>query len=247
MKPIFFTVGGVQLHLYGLFVMLGILVSAIVIKKLLERQRLKIKHYFDAILLISLVGLISARLVYILFYWDNLSKIWDIFYFWQEGLSIYGGILGGSIFGYFYLKKYHENMWRWLDIVMIGFFLGCAIIALGGYLSGNFAEGGSDILETTIPLIETIWALFFFIIIIILWKNLLYLEGRIYFIGLGFFAFSRLVFSFMQKREMVLGIFSLEQILSFIILIACAGLVAKWHRFIKPNLKARIIAKLLKI
>lgn len=86
------------IHLYGLI--LGV---AVVLGYTVAENRLK-KHGFafprNAVIFIILSGVIGARIYHVLtdfsLYWPN--AIVNIFFIWEGGLGIYGGVVGG-LFG----------------------------------------------------------------------------------------------------------------------------------------------------
>ncbi|MBR3841637.1 MAG: prolipoprotein diacylglyceryl transferase [Erysipelotrichales bacterium] len=64
-------------------------------------------------------ALIGARLWYVVFEWEQyVSNPISVFYVWQGGLGIYGGILGALLFGYFFLKKKGLSFLRFGDAIL---------------------------------------------------------------------------------------------------------------------------------
>lgn len=223
----------------------GIFVSCFVLDKLAKSRKLKIKNVFDTVLYIAIVGIICARIVYVLFYWQNFSKFWQFFYFWQEGMSIYGGIIGGSVFAYFYIRSQHENIWRWLDMMMISLFPGWALAAFGKYLSGSYTGLVISDYAPFVALAEAMIALLIFVVLSALWRNKIYIEGYVYLIGLVVFAFFRLIFGFIGESVAMWWIFTFEQVFSILVIIGTTITLTQWHKIIRPNLLHRILRKLL--
>ncbi len=83
-----------------------------------------------------IVGIVGARIYYILFsldyYTQNLSEIYKI---WHGGLSIYGAVLAGIIFTYFYTKKRVYSFWQLADLVVLGLPLAQALGRLGNFFN----------------------------------------------------------------------------------------------------------------
>jgi phosphatidylglycerol:prolipoprotein diacylglycerol transferase len=116
----------------------------------------------SAILVAALVGLLGARIYFILerdpgFY---VSHPGDALSLWQGGLSFYGGIFGALLGGWLYCARYGLPTLRVLDIGAIAAPLGQAIGRIGsifnGEVPGVFTKGyGVAYTNARNPLIPT--------------------------------------------------------------------------------------------
>ena len=101
-------------NFYGIFIALGILVGSLVVDR--ARKILNTKYcilnidIFDILPWVLIPGIIGARLYHVFDYWDYYRKdLWEILMVWQGGLGIFGGILGGTIGIWIFLKLKTKN------------------------------------------------------------------------------------------------------------------------------------------
>jgi len=144
-------------HLYGFFIGLGIVIGAWISEQ--TRKTLDSKHsiinasIYDVLPWVVIPGILGARLYHVIDYWSYYSQnLTEIFYLWNGGLGIYGGILGGTVGLGIYLsikvwkelKKKEIKEWfhcftaqlfNWLDVIAFGLPLGQAIGRIGNYFN----------------------------------------------------------------------------------------------------------------
>lgn len=134
--PIFFELGPLKIHWYGLIIVLGIMLAVAVSIKLAKYYSLSPDSIIDAAFYAVTFGIIGARIYAIFlelpFY---LSNPLNIFMVWQGGLAIHGGIIGGLLALYFYAKKKKINLTLLLSILVPGLSLGQAIGRFGNYFN----------------------------------------------------------------------------------------------------------------
>ena len=113
-----FSIFGLDVYWYGIIIVSGILISAIFAKKEFERRGFKPEIVDDILFAILPVGVIGARLWYVIFEWDyygaHPKEIIDIR---GGGLAIQGGIIFGLIALYFFSKKREIPMIDLTDIL----------------------------------------------------------------------------------------------------------------------------------
>ena len=110
MDPIMFSIFGIDIYWYSVFILIGIIIGII----LLEKEDKKFKYPPDLIFNICfwaiIIGIIGARLYYCLFnfsYYKN--NLLEIFAIWNGGLAIHGGLIAGLLTVIFLAKKHHLN------------------------------------------------------------------------------------------------------------------------------------------
>lgn len=118
-----------------------LIVSAIVIGYFLctnEAQKQHLPHdlIIDFLLYAIPLGIICARLYYVIFrfnmYSEDLLSIFDIR---EGGLAIYGGVIGGLIAAHLVCKKHKVSTFTLLDIVAPALVLGQGIGRWGNYIN----------------------------------------------------------------------------------------------------------------
>jgi len=99
-----------------------------------KKKKINIDIMFNIIFYGMLIGIVGARLYYVVFnfnyYMYHLDEIIKV---WNGGLAIHGGIIFGSIFVYFYSKKKGIDFIKLTDIILPG-----VILAQGIGRWGNF-------------------------------------------------------------------------------------------------------------
>lgn len=149
MHPILFEYGPIQIRFYGLMYVVAILVGSYLIKKEVKRRGVKLTDddVMNFILWAVLGGIIGARLYYVVFnlnyYLANPKEIPAV---WHGGLAFHGGLIGGIIFAYAYLKRHGIKFWKMADVVAPAIILGQAF---GRF--GNFMNGDAHGMPTTMP------------------------------------------------------------------------------------------------
>jgi len=106
--------------------------------KIAPRYGLPSVRAVDFGLFTFLFGFGGARLFHILieapaYYWENPLRV---FYFWQGGFVLYGGIICSIVGGFFVVRMFKEPFARWLDVAAACMFLGIGIGRVGCLAAG---------------------------------------------------------------------------------------------------------------
>ena len=242
MNRVAFNLFGLDIYYYSIFILIGVLVSFYLIKKESDRLSLDTNKVLDLVFYGLIVGIIGARVYYIIFNFNYYQKdLLQIFAIRNGGLAIHGGIISALIFIYFYTRKNNMNLLRTLDLIVPG-----VIIAQGIGRWGNFfnmeAHGGvttySVLKNMYIPefviegmkidgvyyfptfYIESIWCLFGFIVMLLFRKNkrlkLGFLTG-FYFI---WYSFGRFFIESMRTDSLMLFNLKMAMIVSLVGIVA---------------------------
>ncbi len=142
MKPFLFEGSFLETPTYYVLYLLGFLAAIILATKKAKRDGLNPVRAVDLGMVLFITGVLGARLFHIIFespryYLDHPLRI---FYFWQGGFVLYGGIIGGTIGGILFLRWLKEPVARWADLVAPCFYLGLAI-GRAGCLSAGCCYG----------------------------------------------------------------------------------------------------------
>ncbi len=138
--PIIFSIGSMSFYWYGFFISTALLVGIILAQKIGEKYNIKKEEFFNFSIFIIIFSLIGARIYYIFLELDYFIKYpINVFKFYEGGLAIHGGILGGLISGYYYIKK-RSNIYKLkflliADIVAVSLALGQSIGRWGNYFN----------------------------------------------------------------------------------------------------------------
>ena len=129
------AVGPLAFHLYGLLIGLGIFLGAFVGARVVK---VKLDIVFDGLVWVVGGGLIGARLYHVIdlwsYYWLNPGEIVML---WRGGMGIFGGVAGGVIGLYWWLRRSNKlnQIGKYLDAAGVGLPIGQAIGRWGNYFN----------------------------------------------------------------------------------------------------------------
>ncbi len=130
----------------GLFTIAGILVGGILFACAMPRQGASRRTSFRLVLISIFGGLVGARLFHIVDYLDFFTGApFHIFYLWEGGYSLWGGVLGGLTVGLW--KAGREGLERLpvADTATLPGLIGFAIGRVGGVIGGDPPATGSSL------------------------------------------------------------------------------------------------------
>lgn len=126
------------LHLYGILIAAALAIAVFLCT--LEERRLRLPRDtgLDIVLYAVPPALVAARLYYVAFTWDQFrDRPLEILYFWQGGLAIYGGVIGGALGVWLLSRRRRLPFMLLADIVAPALLLGQAIGRWGNYFNGE--------------------------------------------------------------------------------------------------------------
>ncbi len=131
-----------QIRYYGIIIVLGMLVAAVIAARLAKRDGQDADHIWGGLTWAIIPAIIGARLWYVLFppidaiargqttefYFQNFFDLQNgAIAIWSGGLHIFGAFLGGGIGAYLYMRHNKLSVPYWLDIAGVCIPLGQAI------------------------------------------------------------------------------------------------------------------------
>jgi phosphatidylglycerol:prolipoprotein diacylglycerol transferase len=130
----------VVLRWYGVLVMLGAVIGALIAEREIRRRGENGEVIWDAMVWVLPIGIIGARLWYVVnnilggstYYTDDPSKILKV---WEGGLHIFGGFLFGVIALYFFLKSAGKDVWLFLDAIAPAALIGQALARPANFIN----------------------------------------------------------------------------------------------------------------
>ena len=130
------TIFGFSIHWYGVLIALGVLGAVLLAWRREERLGLKKETTLDLALICVPVGILCARIYYVLFSWEyyaaHPAEILDIR---GGGLAIYGGVIGGVLAGWIYSRVKKVSFGTLTDLVAPGLALAQAVGRWGNFLN----------------------------------------------------------------------------------------------------------------
>lgn len=143
-----FTVGGMPIYWYGIIIAVAFLAGAMYVLRRVKTFGLDGDRMMDTIIVGVILGVVCARLYYVLFSGDStyLENPLTIFNIRLGGIAIYGGIIGAVIAALLMSKLRRVKLLPMLDAVSGGLLIGQAIGRWGNFV--NVEAFGSN---TTLP------------------------------------------------------------------------------------------------
>ena len=130
----------ITLRWYGVLVMLGAVVGALIAEKEIKRRGENGESVWDALIWVLPVGIIGARLWYVVnnilggsdYYTSSPIRIINIP---EGGLHFFGGLLFGGIALYIYLKNNGMDFWLFLDAIAPAALIGQALARPANFIN----------------------------------------------------------------------------------------------------------------
>ncbi|MDR2974629.1 MAG: prolipoprotein diacylglyceryl transferase [Propionibacteriaceae bacterium] len=150
-----YYLGPVPIRGYALSILLGIIVAVVIARHRWKKWGEEVDKLENLLLISIIMGIIGARVYWVVIEWHryfgaNHTEPWyHMFYVWEGGLGIWGGILFGFGTGWLLCRRYDIPFLRLADCVAPAF-----IIAQGFGRLGNWWNQELYGYPTTLP-----WAL----------------------------------------------------------------------------------------
>jgi phosphatidylglycerol:prolipoprotein diacylglycerol transferase len=222
-------IGPFSFHLYGLIIALGLLLAVLYACKRSRQFGLTADDLTDGVLFIVPFAILCARLYYCVFQWDSYKdNPIEIFYIWQGGLAIYGGVIGAALGILVFSRIKKVKIGAVLDITSLGFLIGQSIGRWGNFFNREaFGEEtdsflrmgltkiGTDITRYYHPtfLYESLWNAVGFILLHFFSKRRKY-DGQVALMYLAWYGLGRTFIEGLRTDSLYWGNFRVSQILA---------------------------------
>jgi len=122
---------------YGLMMVIGFLAAVSMIRRL-SRSFTPDPQLITNAALYSLVGgVVGARIFFVIHYFDRFRDApIAVFYLWQGGLELLGGVVAAISIIFFYLVYHKLPIRRYLDVLAVGLMLALVFGRIGCFLNG---------------------------------------------------------------------------------------------------------------
>src|ERR1700722_7242391 len=138
MHPIAFNLGPLTVHWYGVLVAIGFLAGLWTASRRAKSVGIAPEKIFDLGPWLIIGGILGGRVLYVISYWreEFAGNLSEIFMVQHGGLVFYGGLVGATIAGIFYLHLKKLPLWNVADIVAPSIALGYVFGRLGCFMNG---------------------------------------------------------------------------------------------------------------
>lgn len=223
MDRVAFSIFGIDVMWYGVLMATGMILGTLIALKEAKRVGIKDDDVLDLAIFAIPMGLLGARLYYVIFNWGYYSQNpSQILNFRGGGMAIHGALIGGILTGYIYTRIKKINFLKMADTVIIGMPLAQAIGRWGNFINGE-AHGGPTNLPWGIMvdgvkvhptfLYESIWNVGVFVVLWLFRKKKQY-EGQIIVWYLGLYSLGRFFIEGMRTDSLMIGQLRMAQVIS---------------------------------
>jgi phosphatidylglycerol---prolipoprotein diacylglyceryl transferase len=135
--PDVFQWGFIHIRSYGLMLAVAFLVGTWLGLKEARRRGLDEDHLVTVILVTLVASVLGARALYVTEHVDDFRREWSgVLAVWQGGLTLYGGIIAGTVAGLWAARRLRMPMWAVADALAPSVALGTMFGRIGCFLNG---------------------------------------------------------------------------------------------------------------
>lgn len=246
MLPVIFKIGHFEIHSYGLMLALAFLVAVVAISREVKRYDIPLDAIIDLATWVLIGAVAGARIAYVLTDLTEFSgRPWyQVFLVNSGGLAFHGGLIGGFLGGFWYVKRKKMDPWMLADIVTPYIALGYALVRIGCLLNGccygkpttlpwaMHCAKDDSLLRHPTQLYSMLGSLILFLILYRLRKHKQF-PGFLFLLYVGLYSIMRFSVEFFRESPMVLPWLSLAQLVCVVMAAFSFGLIGiiKWRRY----------------
>lgn len=221
--PIAFEIAGIEVRWYGILIAAGMLIAVLLSCKRAYYHKLKDEDVLDICLWVLPIGVIGARVYYVLFnlqYYDSLAEAINIR---AGGLAIHGGLIFGVLTALAVCKYKKIKPLNVVDLIISTVPLAQAIGRWGNFFNGEAHGGPTDlpwgILVDGVKvhptfLYESIWCLLLFIFLSWFDKNKRSAHGQTFALYCILYSVERFLVEGLRTDSLMIGPFKQAQVIS---------------------------------
>ncbi len=246
LDPVLAHLGPFALRWYSLFFAAGILAGAWLALREARRRGLDPDRLEPLAIAVVAGGLVGARLFHVIDRWELYSDDpLRVFNVASGGLAVYGGIIGGVATGLVYGLRAGFPVWRLGDAGAPGILLGQAIGRIGCIPNGDVLGERSDlpwafVYENPNSMVSADLlgvptqpyavydALFNLALLAVVWRlrSVFRRDGLLFLTYAGLYATGRFLLTFLRTEKVWVWGLQEAQVLSLVVIVAAAGLLA---------------------
>lgn len=231
-NPVAFHIGSKEVYWYALIILTGFMLAVLFCMRSGKKRGLNPDHIFDIGFYGLIVGIIFARIYYVLFDMKSFESFWDIFKIWEGGLAIYGGIIGGVLTAFVYCRIKKLNVYKFFDIASPGLMIGQAVGRYGNFFNaevygretdfflGMSINGGAPV--HPLFFYESLWNLLGLLLVVI-FRDRKTVHGQVFYFYLLWYSTGRLLLEGMRQPEYILyaveNVIGISQIVAAVLIV----------------------------
>ncbi|GEA30650.1 prolipoprotein diacylglyceryl transferase [Clostridium diolis] len=247
MNPVAFSIGGFDIRWYGILIATGIMLGILISQYNCKWREVDYDNLLNIVLLSIPIGIIGARLYYVIFEFDNYKdNIINAFNIRNGGLAIHGGLIFALGTALIYTRVKKLSFIKFADVAAPSIILAQALGRWGNFFNQEahgdvvsyefikhfpmFIQKGMNInglYYNPTFLYESLWNLTIFIILMIMLRKCKK-NGIVFFTYIGLYSIGRFIIEGMRTDSLMIGSFRMAQLVSL------AGVIA-WIIFIAAS------------
>ena len=251
-----FSIFGAPIAWYALIICLGMVFAVCYVIFRAGQIGIDSEQIIDFALFVIPIGVIGARLYYVLMELDSFDSLGEALNIRNGGLAIYGGIIAGAITVFCVCKYKKINFLAFADCVVPGLIMAQSIGRWGNFMNGEaFGSETTNFLRMGIYnynsiytfgtsqmvyvhptfLYESLWNLVGFIAINVFYKHKKY-DGQIFLMIFGWYGLGRMWIEGLRMDSLYLFGSSIRasQALAMLLFAVCTALLV-YFAFNKPD------------
>ena len=139
------ALGPLTIHYYGAIIAAGLLLAMLYSCKRGKKFGLKEDDILDGFLWVTPFAIVCARIYYVAFSWaDYRDNPISVFYIWEGGIAIYGGVLGAVLGMWILCKVKKLKFTTVLDLILTAFLIGQFIGRWGNFMNREAFGAATD-------------------------------------------------------------------------------------------------------
>ena len=245
--------GPLTIHYYGAIIAFGLILGVMYACRRSRAFGLKEDDIIDGALCVTPFAIICARAYYVIFRWaeEYADNPISVFYIWEGGIAIYGGVIGAVIGILAFCKWRRIKPAAVLDVVSLGFLIGQSIGRWGNFFNREAFGAETDVLwkmgllKNTGEVIyvhptflyESAWNACGFVILHFLSRRRKF-DGQVALGYAAWYGLGRCMIEGLRADSLYIGPFRVSQLLAGISCIAAVSLLL-WNHF-RPHDPAKL-------
>ena len=241
------SIGGFNIYWYGVCIAFGICLALVFAFRHSIEFGVDPDSMVDVILIGIVLGIVSARAYYVAMAPFKYESIWEMIAIRDGGLAIYGGIIGGFLFGGLACKRRGVPVLPMFDLTAMGFLLGQGCGRWGNFFNreahgsvttcflrmGLVENGELQYFHPTF-LYESVWNLTGFVVLHFLSKKRKF-DGQMFLAYLAWYGAGRMVIEGLRTDSLWLGPVRVSQLLAAVTMLLALGILLYHAIFVRHD------------
>jgi len=220
-----FTLFGKDIAWYALIICFGMILGVSYAVKKGKDYGINTDTFLDMILFAVPIGIVGARVYYVVMKLEDYDSFLDMIAIWKGGLAIYGGIIAGLITIIIFARVKKLDLFTILDAAAPGVMIGQMIGRWGNFMNAEAHGGLTDLpwrmgisyFEDSDPLCyhptflyESLWNLIGFLIIHFVITKIKKTDGTVFCFYLGWYGLGRSFIELLRTDSLYITLFGNE-------------------------------------